>query len=170
LIVVVFAFYPPVINFFLSKIIRPISNKLYLKLTDAFEKFLKGFAIIKEPGMYAKIGLESILIWLFYALPLFIMFFAFDFSSRGMNFLDSVLLLVASGISFSIAPTPGSIGVFHVIVKIILVQFYGYNSEQALAFATVNHGINYILQLLLGGYFIVKDKVWNIPINLSFKN
>jgi uncharacterized membrane protein YbhN (UPF0104 family) len=117
--------------------------------------------------LYAKLTLESILIWLFYALPLFIMFFAFDFSSKGMNFLDSVLLLVASGIAFSIAPTPGSIGVFHWIVKIILVKFYGVNGEEALAFATVNHGVNYLVQVLLGGYYVIRDKAWNISFNLS---
>lgn len=169
LIVLIFAFYPPVINFILTKVVKPISPKLFEKLSDIFSKFLKGFAIIKEPKQYAKLIFESILIWFFYALPLFIMFFAFDFSSQGMNFLDSVLLLVASGISFSIAPTPGSIGVFHVIVKIILVKFYGYNDEQALAFATVNHGINYLVQILLGIYFIIKDKAWDMSFNISFK-
>ena len=167
LIAFVFAFYPPFIKFILNKFIKPFSEKLYNRLNDIFSKFLRGFAIIKEPKLYATLSIESILIWLFYALPLFIMFFAFDFSSHGMNFLDSVLLLVASGISFSIAPTPGSIGVFHWIVKIILVKFYGVSGEQALAFATVNHGVNYLLQLFLGGYFIFADKSWKTVFSFS---
>lgn len=167
LIGLIIVFYPPVIKFIFNKILRPISPKLSETLYGLFQKFSKGFAIVKEPALYAKLSFESILIWLFYALPLFIMFYAFDFSSKGMNFMDSVLLLVASGISFSIAPTPGSIGVFHWIVKIILVKFYGVNSEQALAFATVNHGVNYLVQVLLGGYYVVRDKAWDISFNLS---
>ena len=167
LIAVIFAFYPPFIKFVLNKLIKPFSEKLFNRINEIFSKFLKGFAIIKEPKLYATLAFQSILIWLLYSLPLFIMFYAFDFSSKGMNFLDAILLLVASGISFSIAPTPGSIGVFHWMVKIILVKFYGVSGEQALAFATVNHGVNYLLQLFLGGYFIVVNKSWKTVLNFS---
>lgn len=169
IIIVIFTFYPPFFHFLLSKLVKPFSENLYIKLRDIFEKFRTGFAIIKEPSMYFKLFLESAIIWFFYSLPLFIMFYAFDFSSQGLNFLDAVLLLVASGISFSVAPTPGSIGVFHWIVKIILVKFYGISGEQALAYATVNHGVNYLVQILAGGYFIYKDKVWGYIFNISFK-
>jgi hypothetical protein len=170
IVIVIVAFYPPVFHFLLSKLIKPISNNFYLKIVDIFDKFRKGFAIVTKPSMYLKLLVESLIIWFFYSLPLFIMFFAFDLSSQGMNFMDSVLLVVASGISFSIAPTPGSIGVFHWIVKIILVQFYGVSGEQALAYATVNHGVNYLLQVLVGGYFVFKDKSWDYIFNINFKN
>jgi hypothetical protein len=169
LIILIFSFYPPFFHFLLAKLVKPISNKLYEKLIDIFDKFRKGFAIIKEPSMYFKLFMESSIIWFFYSLPLFIMFYAFDFSSQGLNFLDAVLLLVASGISFSIAPTPGSIGVFNWIVKIILVKFYGISGEQALAYATVNHGVNYLVQILVGGFYIYKDKAWHYIFNISFK-
>lgn len=167
IIFVIFAFYPPITEWLIKKIIRPFSNHLADKLSDIFSKFRKGFAIIKAPNLYAKIIIESIIIWFFYALPLFIMFYAFNFSSQGMNFWDAILLLVASGISFTIAPTPGSIGVFHWIVKVILMKFYGVSGEQALAYATVNHGINYLLQIFLGGYFIIKDRSWNLIWNIN---
>jgi len=160
-VLIVFSFYPPITNYLLNKLIKPFSNNFYLRIHDIFEKFRLGFAVIRNPRLYAKIIIESLLIWFFYSLPLYIMFYAFDFSSQGMSFTDAILLLVASGISFSIAPTPGSIGVFHWIVKIILVKFYGVSGEQALAYATVNHGVNYLLQIFLGGYFIVKDKTWD---------
>lgn len=167
IILVMFAFYPPITEWLINKIIRPFSINIADKLSIIFLKFRKGFAIIKAPHLYVQIILESLIIWFFYALPLYIMFFAFNFSSQGMNFWDAVLLLVASGISFTIAPTPGSIGVFHWIVKIILMKFYGVSGEQALAYATVNHGINYLLQLLLGGYFIFKDRAWKLIWNIS---
>lgn len=167
LVIIVFAFYPPITEWLINKIFRPFSNKFANKLSEIFTKFRKGFAIIKSPNLYTKIGLESLIIWFFYALPLYIMFYAFDFSSQGMNFWDAILLLVASGISFTVAPTPGSIGVFHWIVKVILMKFYGVNGEQALAYATVNHGINYLLQIMLGSYFIIKDRIWNLVWNIN---
>lgn len=167
IISIIFAFYPPITEWLINKIIRPFSNNIADKLSDIFTKFRKGFAIIKSPNLYAKIIIESLVIWFFYALPLFLMFYAFNFSSQGMNFWDAILLLVASGISFTIAPTPGSIGVFHWIVKVILMKFYGVSGEQALAYATVNHGINYLLQILLGGYYIIKDRSWNLIWNIN---
>jgi len=170
IILVVFAFYPPITEWLINKFVKPFSNKFAHKLSEIFTKFRKGFAIIKSPNLYTQIIFESLVIWFFYALPLYIMFYAFDFSSQGMNFWDAILLLVASGISFTIAPTPGSIGVFHWIVKVILMKFYGVNGEQALAYATVNHGINYLLQILLGFYFIVKDRAWKLVWNVNLSN
>lgn len=167
IILIVFAFYPPITDWLITKIVKPFSNLFAKKLSEIFAKFRKGFAIIKSPNLYTQIIFESLVIWFFYALPLYIMFYAFDFSSQGMNFWDAILLLVASGISFTIAPTPGSIGVFHWIVKVILMKFYGVNGEQALAYATVNHGVNYLLQILLGFYFIFKDRAWKLIWNIN---
>jgi len=53
---------------------------------------------------------------------------------------------------------------------VILMKFYGVNGEQALAYATVNHGINYLLQILLGFYFIVKDRAWKLVWNVNLSN
>jgi len=50
------------------------------------------------------------------------------------------------------------------------MKFYGVNGEQALAYATVNHGINYLLQILLGFYFIVKDRAWKLVWNVNLSN
>jgi len=168
-VVLIISFYPPLFEFIIRKLIRPISEKLYHKVIDIFDKFRQGFAIIKNPKKYLNLLLQSLLIWFLYALPLYIMFYAFSFATHGLDFLDSVLLLVSSGIAFTIAPTPGSIGVFHIVVKIILVNFYGIDPAQALAFATVNHGVGYLVQIVIGGYYIIKDGIVKNIFNISLK-
>jgi len=169
-VVLIISFYPPFFEFLIRKIIKPISEKLYHRLLDIFNKFGQGFAIIKNPKKYLDLLFQSALIWFLYALPLYIMFYAFSFATHGLDFLDSVLLLVSSGIAFTIAPTPGSVGVFHIVVKLILVNFYGIQPEQALAFATVNHGVGYLVQVVLGGYFILKDGLGKNIFSVSLKH
>jgi len=168
-VVLIICFYPPFFEFLIRILIKPISEKLYHRALDIFNKFGQGFAVIKNPKKYLNLLFQSALIWFLYALPLYIMFYAFSFATHGLDFLDSVLLLVSSGIAFTIAPTPGSVGVFHIVVKLILVSFYGIQPEQALAFATVNHGVGYLVQVLLGGYYIIKDGIGKNIFSVSFK-
>lgn len=169
-VVLIISFYPPFFEFLIRKLIKPISEKLYHRVLDIFNKFGQGFAVIKNPKKYLDLLFQSALIWFLYALPLYIMFYAFSFATHGLDFLDSVLLLVSSGIAFTIAPTPGSVGVFHIVVKLILVSFYGIQPEQALAFATVNHGVGYLVQVVIGGYYILKDGLGTNIFSMSIKH
>lgn len=156
--VIMLALYPPVIKFLLRMLIKPLSLKFYNKLSDIFEKFLVGLSIIKKPKEYLWLIIESISIWLLYALPMFFMFYSFNFQiSHSLGFDDAVLLLVVSGVVTTFAPTPGSLGVYHVIIQGALVSLYGISPADALAYATLTHAINYLVQLLLGGWYFLKE-------------
>lgn len=164
LFVMFFSLYPPTIKFFLDKVIKPFSENLYIKLADLFDKFSQGFAIIKRPSKYARIAVESLFIWMLYALPLYLLFFAFGFENTySLGIQDALLLVIVSGIGVTIAPTPGAIGVYHYLVSTALVQLYGIDSETSLAFATVAHAASKLMELLLGGMFFIRENIKEIP-------
>lgn len=164
LFVMFLAIYPPTVKFFLDKVIKPFSEKVYLKLVDLFDKFRQGFAIIKRPSKYARLAVESIFIWALYALPLYLLFFAFGFQNTySLGLEDALLLVIVSGIGVTIAPTPGAIGVYHYLVTTALVQLYGIDTETGLAFATVAHAASKLMELLLGGAFFIRENIRKIP-------
>ena len=161
---IILAFYPPFVEFMLKKLVKPIKEQFYHRLMDLYQKFRQGFAIIKSPTEYFRLFLESILIWICYALPMYLLFFSFSFIiDLNLTFLDALLLLVIVGVGVTIAPTPGAIGVYHSLVVIAMVGLYGTSKENALAYATVNHGINTLVQLIVGGIFLIRERVSKIP-------
>jgi uncharacterized membrane protein YbhN (UPF0104 family) len=119
-----------------------------------------------------KIFLQSVLIWALYALPIYIIFFAFDFQQTlNLGIFDAGLLLVVSGIGVTIAPTPGAIGVYHWLIVTALTQLYpSISHEEALAFATVTHGVNLSLQVVLGFIFMLRENIRKIPTNIIIKS
>lgn len=162
--VLLLSFYPPFIRIVLQVIIRPISTKIFDKLNEAYEKFLKGFAIIRNPSQYLRLIIESVGIWFLYTVPMYLMFFSFDFQSKfHLGFDDATVLIIISGIGATIAPTPGAIGVYHVLIQNAMVQLYGISSEEALAYATLTHAINYFVQVGIGGLFFFRENIKKLP-------
>ncbi len=159
LTVLIFSFFPPVIKFILRIIIKPISKSFYEKILGIFEKFRKGFAIIKDPTEYLRIAFYSLAIWFCYGLPNYLMFYAFGFQSRlHLGVGDAFLLLIIIGVSVTIAPTPGAVGVHHVAVRLAMVILYGLNEQDAVAYAILTHAVNYFLSITLGGYYYIRNK------------
>lgn len=167
-ILISLCFYPPIMGWILKKTVKPLSTKLFHKIGELFEKFSRGFEVIKSPSEYLRLIIESLLIWTCYAIPMYLMFFCFDFSSTiSLGFSDALLLIIISGIGVSIAPTPGGIGVFHYVVMIAMMKLYGLSSEQGFAYATINHLINFGLQVIVGLIFFLRERVTKIPENID---
>ncbi len=165
-LVIFLSFYPPIFKFLLATFVKPISGRLYQKIGELFDKFLKGFAVIKTPGRYARVIVESLAIWFLYTLPMYLMFFSFDFQAKlSLGFDDAILLIVISGIGVTIAPTPGAVGVYHWLIKNAMARFFGVPPEAALAYATLTHGVNYLVQIVLGGLFFLRENVKKVPLD-----
>ena len=97
------------------------------------------------------------------------MFFAFDFHIiADLGLLDAALLTVVSSIGISIAPVPAGIGVYHWITTTAIVNLYPQISpELALAFATVSHGVNLLIQVGLGVAFMLRENVRKISPDIN---
>jgi hypothetical protein len=70
-----------------------------------------------------------------------------------------------TAIGVTIAPTPGAFGVYHSFAQITLSKFYGVPPEIALAYAAVAHGIGYIVQIVVGGAFFIREHFLGITWN-----
>ncbi|MFH1051301.1 MAG: lysylphosphatidylglycerol synthase transmembrane domain-containing protein [bacterium] len=166
LFVVIASFYPPVFRFLIRIVLKPISKNFYDKISQLFEKFLKGFAIIKSPSKYLQLSFESFAIWFCYTVPMYLMFFSFNLhTTANLGFSDAILLIVISGIGTTIAPTPGAVGIYHYLIQTAMVMLYGMQKEEALAYATLTHGVNYLIQVIVGGLFFMRENVKKIPLN-----
>jgi glycosyltransferase 2 family protein len=163
--VLILSFWPPLIKFILRYTVKPLSNKLYEKVSELFEKFAKGFSIIRTPSRYLRLTVESLLIWLLYTIPNLFVFYSFGFDGApyNMGFDDAILLIVISGIAFTISPVPGALGVFHILIQNTLMNLYGVGKEEALAYATIVHGVGYLVQVVVGGAFLLRENIKRIP-------
>jgi len=164
IVALIFCFYPPFVKFMLRVFIKPISGKFFDKISGIFDRFMEGFTILRRPSQYVRLILESLSIWLFYTMPMFIMFFCFNFQSvYHLGFDDAILLIVISGIGFTVAPTPGAIGVYHFLIQTSLIRLYGISAEEALAYATVTHAMNFLVQVIVGGLFVMRENIKKLP-------
>ena len=145
----------------LNKILNKFSSKYTEKISNMWESFKVGFQTLKTPKHYLINFFYSVLIWFLYTIPLYIMFFAFDFQTAAhLGIIDAGLLVVVSGIGMSVAPVPGGIGVYHWITVTAIVNLYPQISNaEALAYATVSHGINLLIQVILGGIFMLRENI-----------
>ncbi len=163
-VVVIFSFYPPLVRLMLEKTIKPVSQKFFDKFSEIFEKFAKGFAIIKTPGRYLRLVAESFGIWFCYALPMYFIFFSFNFQeTANLGFFDALLLLIIGAIAITISPAPGGFGVYHGLLVEAMVNFYHINKEEALAYATVSHGVNFLVQVIVGLIFLFRENLKKLP-------
>lgn len=163
ILVLILSFWPPFVRFGLKIFVKPISHKFYEKLSGIFDRFLLGFTIIRKPGQYFRLTIESLSIWLLYTIPMYLMFFSFGFDTKyNMGFDDAIFLIVISGIAFTVAPVPGALGIFHFFMQATLNKVYGISIEEALAYATVNHTVGYLVQTIIGGIFFLRENVKSI--------
>jgi uncharacterized protein (TIRG00374 family) len=118
-------------------------NKLF-RLVNGFANGVLSLKKIRRPGLF--IGL-SVLIWVLYYVAVYVCFFALPFT-QGLGWTAALFLLIAGGIGMS-APVQGGIGAYHLLVSQGLI-FFGLTKEEGLAFATIVHGLQLLLVVLLG--------------------
>ncbi len=158
LTVILSTFFPPIVYFFLN-FIKKFSEKLYLRTVDIFEKVRKGFSIVKSPSQYLKLSAESLSIWLLYALPLYCIFFAFPFQEQfHLGIIDAIMLVIVAGVGVTIAPTPGAVGVYHGLITTAMIQLYGIEREEALAYAIVTHFVSRTVEIATGYIFFLLEQ------------
>lgn len=145
-------------------IIKPLSYSAYERANEILGKFLTGFEFIRTPSQYTRVLIESTMIWFLYAMPMYLMFNSFGFQDvLNLGIADAFLLLIVTGIGVSIAPTPGAIGVYHYLVVYAMTHLYTVTKEEAMAFATLVHALNMILQVIIGGGFLLRENIKKIP-------
>ena len=115
------------------------------------ESFLQGMEAVRTPGSYTGILLWTFLLNAFYTLSLYFPFFAFGFVDRfDLGLVDAITILTIATVGI-IIPTPGGAGTYHFFCSKAMNGLFGVPLEEALAFATVVHGLAYFSFFLIGG-------------------
>lgn len=130
--------------YFMKKNKKKEGESKFAKIIRGFVDGLKSVSNLKRPGAFI---FHSALVWFLYYLGVYVALYAFPFTT-GLGGGAALFLLVAAGIGMS-APVQGGIGAYHLFVSQGLV-LYGVIKENGLAFATMLHGLQFILVIILG--------------------
>ena len=136
--------------------VRWISRSAADRLTGILRSVFQGLGGVHATSGYIGILVSSILLNLTYILISYVTFFAFGFPSRyGLDFYDAVVVLVISTIGV-IIPTPGGTGTYHYFCSQTLNAVCDVPLADALAYATVMHGLAFITYLAAGGPGLIR--------------
>lgn len=136
--------------------VRWVSRSAADRLTGILRSLFQGLGGVRAISGYAGILVSSILLNLVYILVTYVTFFAFGFPIRyDLGFLDAVVVLVISTIGV-IIPTPGGTGTYHYFCSQTLNAVFDVPLADALAYATVMHGIAFVTYLVAGGPGLIR--------------
>lgn len=121
--------------------------KFYAKTIDFLKGILEGFKTIfklKKTGWFFA---YTILLWTAYFSMAYVLFFSIPYTSN-LTPVDGLFILVVASLAMAI-PANGGIGAFHWAISLALT-IYGLTKEQGLVYATLSHGAQTALFLVLG--------------------
>ncbi len=139
---------------------RPLPPRFRDRVLGALRQLLTGFGAIRTVSQAVQITFWSILLYVIYTIPIYVMFFAFPAESAvSATFFDGVKVLALTSIAFAVAPTPGAFGVFHVTARIAVIRMLNFSVADAVAYAAITHIISYATTMVVGGYHLVVGNV-----------
>lgn len=145
----------------LRAIIAPFAKNGWLKVESAIASFKSGLRIIQRPSEYPKLLIQSLMIWILYILPVFVMCKAFPTESlQSRTFLDASIILLVMAIATTLTPpVPGGFIVIPAMLAGALIPLFGCTREDAAAYAFLTFMLNYIPVTILGGVFMLREQV-----------
>lgn len=140
-------------------ILRRIRYSLSKRIELAFDAFRRGFRVIHSVRQGVIVLVQSLGIWLLYALPLWIVLQVVPMTSMvsTWSLWDACVILLVVAVGTTIAPTPGAIGVVHALVAEAMHRLYSIRIEEAFVFITVAHALNYISVMVVGAIFAARE-------------
>jgi uncharacterized protein (TIRG00374 family) len=119
-------------------------------VTGLVQAFVHGLSALKDLRLLGGSIFISILIWLGYALSVFVMALAMDIQ---LTVFQAFIVLLIVTILLTLPSTPGFVGAMEFGIKSGLMLF-GVDENQALAFALVYHITQY-LPITIGGFIVL---------------
>lgn len=134
-----------------ERILARISPSLAGRAVDILRAFFQGMGGIRTTAGYVEIVAFTVLLNLCYFLAVYLPFLSFGFAERyGLGPAEALVVMVISTVGV-ILPSLGGIGTYHYFCSQTLHHIYNVPLGEALAFATVVHGIAYFTFLIAGG-------------------
>ncbi len=122
-------------------------TRAFKKLAGFMNQFAEGFRSIRNmKNKWAFVG-HSLFIWLMYYLMLYVVFFAFDFTS-GLSALAGLTTFVIGSFGM-VAPVQGGIGAWH-FMTIEALSLYGIEKADGTIFALLSHSSTTAMLIVMG--------------------
>ena len=153
---------------FIVKILKERIKKLpfFKKIQEFFYGLMDGVKTIMLLHQKWLFLLYTFLIWLFYAIMVYLPFFMLKETSD-LNFVNALTVLAIGSLGI-VAPVPGGIGAYHFIIKAVLVELYNIGGNAAGSFAAITHAGQTIMNVAVGslsyfymGFLSKKEKPLN---------
>ena len=119
----------------------------FKKIVEIIQNFKEGFSSIRNIKQKGWFYFHSLFIWVMYYLMLYVVFFAFEFTS-GLNPIAGLTTFVLASFGM-VAPAPGGLGPWHFMAKEAL-SLYGVANENGIIFAFVAHSSMTGMIILIG--------------------
>ncbi len=123
------------------------STGLYKKIRTTALNFKEGLVSIRNIKRKGVFIFHSVFIWCLYYMMLYVLFFAFDFTSELSPVAGLTTFVLAS--YGMVAPVQGGIGAWHFMAKESL-GLYGVANENGIIFALVAHTSMTVLLIVMG--------------------
>lgn len=131
----------------LERLLARAPRKLAEPLGRVLHSFSAGLAVLRAPFPHlARIGVQSLLVWLLIALGFYLNHAAF---SIDLPFRATFLLIAFLVVGVAI-PTPGMVGGFHAFYLIALNEVYGIDRATAAAAGIAAHALTNLPILVFG--------------------
>jgi hypothetical protein len=144
---------------FIDTVISKVSRPLTVRLKRMTGSFAKGVRFEHALSGYARITVQTIVIWASYMTSVWAMFPAMGFDERyGLGFFEGIVVMVFSTFAILIPSAPGYVGTFHEVAKQSLM-FFRVPREPALALAIVFHAIHYVAITGIGLVLFFKSQL-----------
>ncbi|NLG63646.1 MAG: flippase-like domain-containing protein [Candidatus Cloacimonetes bacterium] len=135
-----------------------LPKKLERPLVDALEAFLAGVSSLRNPWLVLRVSAWSLVLWLFNAVGFYVGLFAFGMH---LPFEAALFLQSAVALAVSIPSGPGFFGPFEGATRLVLVDIFGADRAQALAYAIGFHLAGFIPITLIGLFY-----AWRLGLSL----
>ncbi|MCE4565423.1 flippase-like domain-containing protein [Maribellus sp. CM-23] len=120
---------------------------IFRKMMEVIQNFKEGFISIRNIKQKGWFFFHSAFIWFMYYLMLYVIFFAFDFTSNLTPIAGLTTFVLAS--FGMVAPVQGGIGAWHFMAKEAL-SLYGVANENGIIFAFVAHTSMTVMIIFIG--------------------
>lgn len=120
---------------------------IFRKIMEIIKNFKEGFISIRNIKNKGWFFFHSAFIWFMYYLMLYVIFFAFDFTSNLTPIAGLTTFVLAS--FGMVAPVQGGIGAWHFMAKEAL-SLYGVANENGIIFAFVAHTSMTVMIIFIG--------------------
>lgn len=129
------------------RILSFFSHKLAEKISGIIGKLIIGFSSLSGKKNYGLTLFYSIVLMLVYAITSYVGLFILSMQSNpSINFTSGWIIMSISSIGMMI-PTPGGLGSYHTITRSVLEILFGYSAGISIAYATITHGLSFLLHI-----------------------